>query len=327
MSLQSRISAAPGRPILTSLNGDSSWLLSFPKPFAARQTIPGGKLYYHIVLDPWLAGPSSYGSWLIHIELVKEAKIKDGKGVDVLVKEIELAAGGSGNAESAKVDAIFVSARLTDHMHEATLCTFDPAIPVFAAPEATSTIEGWKHFDTVMSMKDFTPNDDDKLNWRNFHPSTPLPSWLSVFRLAGHTELNFATAIVWTPSPDNDSADSEAIIYSPHGIHVSRPTIQSFLKTPNISILAMLHGLKLNRAFGVLAALGVPAGLALERVAKPRYWVNTHDSELRYSGIVMWIGWVKDYWKTIEEGMQMIGDKGPKPNFVDVPMEDSLLLV
>jgi hypothetical protein len=52
-----------GRPIITHLNADTSWLIQIPLPQAAS----GPKLqraYYNILVDPWLSGPQSdVASW------------------------------------------------------------------------------------------------------------------------------------------------------------------------------------------------------------------------------------------------------------------------
>ncbi|KAJ7062022.1 hypothetical protein C8F01DRAFT_1136175 [Mycena amicta] len=298
-TLKARIDEAPNRPILSSLNGDNTWLFSFPIPAAARTQ--GGKAYYHVVSDAWLGGPTGMGGrWIIHIEMVNEPTIRDSKGVDAVVREIELAAGhGHGSETATAVDAIFVCLSYPDHLHEPTLRTFDPSIPVFAVPEAAGTINGWKHFSSAV------------VEMRNFDSAL----------------LNFATAIMWSPSVESE--EHEAIVYSPHGILTDQPSISTFLSTPHISVLAILHGLKLSYSFGIQTTFGVPGGLALERLAKPRYWVKTHDAPLIYSGVVMFLGWVTDYFKTLDEGLEMEAkgkSKGARPNFVEVAMGDSFVL-
>lgn len=55
---------AAKRPLLTVLNGDNSWLMSFPRPPSERT--PQDKTFYHIVLDPWLTGDIVIGAaWLV----------------------------------------------------------------------------------------------------------------------------------------------------------------------------------------------------------------------------------------------------------------------
>jgi hypothetical protein len=45
------------RPILTHLNADTTWLLSLPIPLSHPRRKK--RLYFHILIDPWLAGPQS----------------------------------------------------------------------------------------------------------------------------------------------------------------------------------------------------------------------------------------------------------------------------
>jgi hypothetical protein len=87
------------RPILTSLNGDNSWLLSFPRPPTDRTAT--GKAYFHIVHDPWLAGPEiQYASWLIYLNLAAPAAVSNGEGVEAVVRGIEEKARQAGIVEA-----------------------------------------------------------------------------------------------------------------------------------------------------------------------------------------------------------------------------------
>ena len=43
-----------GRPILTHLNSDTTWLLSLAYPSNAKS--PSGRSRYNILIDPWLQG-------------------------------------------------------------------------------------------------------------------------------------------------------------------------------------------------------------------------------------------------------------------------------
>ncbi|KAF7304314.1 hypothetical protein HMN09_00833200 [Mycena chlorophos] len=323
-SLQSRIAAAPHRPVLTSLNGDNSWLYSFPIPPSVRSP-SSSKVYYHVAADLWLGGPAGI-PWLVHLALTATPTVADGKAVDGVVQEIERAAGNP-EADAATLDLLALFFHYADHMHEPTLRTFDAKIPVLATSEAAATVSGWKHFENLTMSRDFDPLAGQP--WTAYHPGAPLPDWLNVVRLKGHHELNFATAIVYSPSP----TVNEVIFYSPHGIRTDQASLQTFLTSPDISTLAILHGLKDNWAFGTQTTLGVVGGLALQRLARPRYWVKSHDAPLVYTGLVMFLGRVKDYWKTIDEGLEKEKAEkgaesfGDRPNFVEVEMNQSFVLV
>jgi hypothetical protein len=232
------------------------------------------------------------------------------------------------NSNKSGVDAIFVNIHLPDHLSRETLSTFSASVPVFATPEATPIINQWKHFDTVKEIKDLDPADTD---WRKLHPGAPLPEWLSVFRLVGHQELNFAIAIVFSSSDDN----YEALLYSPHGILCDQASIRTFpgRATPPVSTLAMLHALKDSFAFGCRTTLGVSGGLALERLVKPKYWVKSHDSPIDYRGLLLW--GVNEIYRSLDWGLEeekktciAAGQAGDlnKPNFIQIENGDCFVL-
>jgi hypothetical protein len=284
------------RPILTSVNGDNSWLISFPRPAAERET--AGKAYFHAVHDPWLKGSATLiSTWLVNIDLAAPASVTDGEGVEAVVREIESAATGSPcTAPSPLVDVIFVNLDNIDHLHRPTLSTFDASIPVFAAPDASIALQEWGYFDTVVTNKEIQPDDG---NWKTLHPGAPLPEWLTIFHMKGHHTLNFATAMIWSPDPNTH----EALLYSPHGIATSEPSVRTLLHraTPAIKVLAIMHGLKESRTWGWLNTFGVQYGLPLYREAQAKYWVLTHNMPLRYSGIVM--KGVTEIRRTLEWGL------------------------
>ena len=204
--------AAP-RPILTSLNGDNSWLISFPRP-AAERARHGNKAYFHVVSDAWLTRDTVlFSPWILNLRNQAEAAIPDGPAVERLIREIETAAGaanlGSGapaaEPQPSPVDAIFQNFHYSDHLDERTLRTFDPDTPVFATAEATAVIRPWHHFRHLATTRDLDPA---KPEWLDLRPEgdAQLPEWLSIFRLVGHHPLNFATAIVYS----SDSAAPDA---------------------------------------------------------------------------------------------------------------------
>ncbi|KAJ8111017.1 hypothetical protein OPT61_g6284 [Boeremia exigua] len=291
------------RPIFTSLNGDNSWLLSFPRPVAERERT--GKAYFHVVHDPWLTGPNVLGSsWLVFIDLSTPAAVKDGAGVEQVAREIESAAADAGLIETAQVDAvdkespldaIFINLHYGDHLHEPTLLTFRSSIPVFTTTEGAAVVKKMGHFATVKTYADIDPATFTG-HWTALHPGAPLPSYLTLFRITGHHELNFLTALLWTPKP----GVHEAILYSPHGMYTSTPALQTLLhrSTPRFTTLALLHGLKESWTFNWQTTFGVASGSQLFKQSGARYWINTHNDRLAYGGLVWWFN--KDIFRTVE---------------------------
>lgn len=191
---------------MTSLNGDNSWLLSFPRP--AEDRAISKKWFYHVVFEPWLAGPASMvHSWFIWISLSKSADVSDPEAIEGVIRQIE-AAVPSGTPISSQeeessagyeggIDAILLGFHYLDHLHEATLRLFDENIPVIATPEATAIVEPWHHFKTIRTIRNL---DSSAKSWREkgLHPGDPFPSWLTPIRLAGYRELNYCLAVIWS---------------------------------------------------------------------------------------------------------------------------------
>lgn len=257
-TLRSYFSSDPGqplRPVLTSLNGDGSWLMSFPLP-AAETRAGRKKRFYHAAVDPWLEGPASMVSpWLVHIERTEPAAVPDAARVGDVVREIEGLAAAAARGEEQNfdehhggaqplVDAIFIKVHLLDHLHRPTLEAFDGRTPVFATAEAAPTIRGWGHFDTVVETRDYKRYGGDEgpagapggrgAHWRTFHPGGPLPGWLSVFRLVGDWYVELATVVVWSHGGGDGDEDEqqqqrhEFIINTPHGVNVNTESVAAF---------------------------------------------------------------------------------------------------
>ncbi|RYP66176.1 hypothetical protein DL771_007952 [Monosporascus sp. 5C6A] len=304
------------RPVMTSINGDNSWLISFPRPAAERVSV--GRSYYHVVLEPWLTEPGDMvlmAPWFSRAQRNCVAAATDGASVDAVVREIEQAAGSTRPA-AAGVDAIFVGHTAADHAHRQTLLTFAPSVPVFAVPAAAKTISGWSHFDRVVEIATF----DGTFSWRASFPGAPLPGWLSVMSLKTHS-LCFGFALVWSLDDENH----EAILSFPHGFRSDRDAsvVRGLLDTrPPLRILAMMHPLKESFFWRILLCPGVRNGLQLWRTARPKYWVNTGDMELIHGGLLMW--GVNDKRHTLDwalklEQIETRGDANlARPNFVNI---------
>ncbi|KAK3358142.1 hypothetical protein B0T25DRAFT_177124 [Lasiosphaeria hispida] len=299
------------RPLLTSLNGDNSWLMSFPRP-AAERARSSGKAYFHIVSDPWLTGSANAGAdWIVSIRTPAPAAIPSGAAVEAVIGEIEDAAASAGLISApptttgpSAIDAIFLNFHYSDHLDEATLRTFHPEVPVFATADSAAIIRRWGYFSHVAETRDLEPGT----KWSSLHPGAALPEWLTVFRLRGHHELNFATAIIYSSVPSEGGEEKhEALLYSPHGIRTDQAPLKALLVEfaggNGVSVLAILHALKDSFAMGRATTLGVAGGLALQRVARPKYWVKSHDAPLLYGGVAAWLLWINDVTRTLKSGL------------------------
>ncbi|KAJ4984483.1 hypothetical protein SVAN01_10035 [Stagonosporopsis vannaccii] len=323
------------RPIFTSLNGDNSWLLSFPRPATERKST--GKAYFHIVHDPWLNGPEvAISSWIVWLSLSSPAAVRDGAGVEQIAREIESAALDAGIVASlpddtaeegrSSVDAILLNLHYGDHLHAPTLLTFLPSIPIFTTMEGAAVVKKLGHFDTIVTYADLETDVFDG-DWATLHAGAPLPAYLTIFRIKGHHELNFVSALLWSSSPDIH----EAILYSPHGMHTTTPALQTFLhhSRPAFSTLALLHGLKESWTLNWQTTFGVASGLPLYRQSGAKYWINTHNDRLSYGGVVWWI--VKDIFRTVEWGLgqekAQAGDKKKEVKVEEVGNGDCFVLV
>jgi hypothetical protein len=290
------------RPIFTSLNGDNSWLLSFPRPEPERKAL--GKAYFHMVHDPWLNGPEvQIASWVVHLSLSSTPAATNGAGVEKVVREIERAAGDAGFVprrehdaveEKSPIDALLINFHYGDHLHAPTLLTFNPRILVFTTTDGSPIIEKLKHFESVTTYSDLDPSFTG--DWSTCSNIPGLPSYMTLFRVKGHHELNFLTALLWQSAPE----EWEAVLYSPHGLYTNTPALQSLFAhaNPRFSTLALLHGLKESWTWGWQTTFGAKTGLELFRQSGARYWVSTHNDRLGYGGLVWWL--VTDIFRTVE---------------------------
>ncbi|KAM4065192.1 hypothetical protein HRG_004471 [Hirsutella rhossiliensis] len=335
------------RPIMTSLNGDNSWLMSFPRP--VDEAVKAGKAYFHVVFEPWLAGATSVlSSWFIYITLSQPPAVGDVSAIKALIREIEDAARDDSSKDEAgsedrsetgyrgAIDAILLGFHYLDHLHEATLRTFDKQIPVIATPEAAKILQTWGHFRNIALIHDLPASAK---SWRSpeLHPGGNLPGWLTPLRLPGHAELNFCLAIIWTHLDEAGVETHEALLNSPHGTRLDAGPLQAFLDAePATKKLAMLHGLKESHTFGYMTTLGAKGGLALHRkIGGAKYWIPSHHSTLNYAGVFMRLLRTVDTprtlpWALEEEETGRKGDEscgtGEEPRVVQVENGASLVL-
>ncbi|KAL5422388.1 hypothetical protein PMIN04_004719 [Paraphaeosphaeria minitans] len=265
------------RPIFTSLNGDNSWLLSFPRPESEHRS--SGKAYFHIVHDAWLNGP---------MDLVRELESSAAEAGIIRRPQEEGVDGRS------PIDAILINFHYGDHLHGPTLLTFSHSIPVFTTADGAPLIKKLNRFTSITTVPDLDPAFTG--DWNAVHRASGLPSYLKVFRVKGHHELNFLTALLWESAPDTH----EAVLYSPHGLHTATPALQALLHhaEPSFSTLAILHGLKESWNWSWQTTFGAKNGLELYRESRARYWVSTHNDRLGYRGLLWWI--VNDIFRSVE---------------------------
>jgi hypothetical protein len=304
--------------------------MSFPRP--AEEQASSGKAWFHMLFEPWLNGPTQQvASWFIHIAPVLKPAISTPEAIDAIIKEIEtLAAGDKGLGKDVKttIDAIFLGFHYLDHLHEPTLRLFPKDVPVIATPEAIAILGPWKYFTTILTIPSLSSND---MTWRNpsTHPGVPFPLWLTPLRIKGHHELNYLTALIWTHPAANRSETYELILQTPHSLkpNIPNPLLDHFLtlKPTITSKLALLHGLKESTSLATgQNTFGAKGGLSIYRkVGGVKYWVETHNAPLDYSGIVMKGLRVRDTERTVDWAVEEERNDGQgkgkeKPNVVSV---------
>ncbi|KAK1982278.1 hypothetical protein LZ30DRAFT_717899 [Colletotrichum cereale] len=299
--------ASPERPILTLVNGDNTWLVSVPRPAGTK-----GKAFYHILVDPWLRGYAElYSRWLIRLQLRERPALDSIDAVEDWIQQIETACGTRDGGHGRWLDAVLVTHPNLDHLHEPTLRTVDPSTRVLAVEDAARIISAMGHFENITVVPDFVRGE----KW----PATPeMPESLAIFRLQSegdkYTNLCHAV-IIGIPTEDGRV---EAIMYTPHGVEPE--TVEAAKKAnPDASFLAMLHPLNKCGSMGVISR-GVAEGLRIERENSVRHWVNTHDDNIEYSGI---LSYVMQYGRsTLEQGLEQEarekGEEQRRPNYVVV---------
>lgn len=134
------------RPVLHHLSADTAWLLMIPRPLAATRR--GGRVYFNILIDPWLSGTQTdYTSWLSRQWHADEPRVPSIAAVEDLIRETESLASGLRSGKGRKsnvednqdldevqtfIDAVAISHQFTDHCHEETMRNVHPDVPVFA---------------------------------------------------------------------------------------------------------------------------------------------------------------------------------------------------
>jgi hypothetical protein len=311
------------RPVITYINGDVAWLVSFPRPTSDKSA--NAKVYYHAVIDPWFGQPARVlTSLLLEMNLGRDPGLSSRTALDAAIVEIEFAAGNSlvpTNADPA-VDAIFITA-IAEHCHKESLLQFSTSTPVFAVAAAASSIVSWGHFNTVVTMSSCDPS---KTPWKEGHPGSPLPAWLTAFPPAVTRLNNFGLALITSGS----DSESELILMAPHGISADEASIKGFATT--VKVLALVAPLKDGYTFGVQTVLGVKDGLAIGQTVGTQYYVRSGDFvSLKYKGFIGWF--VNDVPRDLQWGLDELGKElGPgkvieQPTMVEVKNGESYVFV
>ncbi|RDL42350.1 Uncharacterized protein BP5553_02329 [Venustampulla echinocandica] len=305
-----------GRPLLTHLNADTTWLLSLPRPVSEHSTPirERSRVFYHVLIDPWLrGGQSDVAKFFSQQWHAQESVMQSIREVEDLIKDVEVMAAERSSTEGTAglnpgrseceqedryeedmdnesyIDAVVISHEFTDHMHKETLLEINPRVPVFATTKAASVIRSWKHSDFVAEIPRFMGD------WRA-SSIDPLPKWLGVSRVAyaGSDMLYYHSAIMIAftilENETEQRTEAEAIIYTPHG--VSPDDVAPVAKAePSIKTLALLHGLQdiyISRPIGAQLNKGAHNGLKIQRLLDAKHWIATHDEVKKGGEIVSW---------------------------------------
>ncbi|KAL8682951.1 MAG: hypothetical protein Q9186_001030 [Xanthomendoza sp. 1 TL-2023] len=285
-----------GRPLLTHLNADTSWLLTLPYPAGA--TRPSGRALFNILIDPWLQGAQTdYFSWFSKQWHVIPSSMQTIAELNVCLRAMERiiqsqhcaptddATNSRGESDTSNlIDLVIISHEFTDHCNQKTLREIAPSTPVFATKAAARLISSWRHFHHVNSI---LPCSSSKHGWA-ISPADDLPSWLRIARITSNRDAMYfhsAILITFDLMHSTDDGFTEGLVYTPHGINADDLKPLS-LASQRITILALLHGLHDIRISRKQLNLGAHNALRAQRVCRSKYWVSTHDEVKKAGGLV-----------------------------------------
>ena len=298
-------SASSLRPIFTSINGEQGWVFSFPIPRSERAT--RGKVYYHIVIDPWIAGQVNINNsapWIMNISIQTPAYINTGKGVEECAEQIDrlveeyLSSEELAEFEATRqkprddgyegtLDTILIPWHYPDHIHEESLVQFDKRIPIILTDAGAAIVRPWNHFNSIVKLQDLA---SDAKTWQTpgLRPEA-FPTWLTCFMI--NRVEKYTYALVWShPNEDSEASDEEvheSIFASPHGTWWNQE-LENFTKlSPPTNMLAFQNPLK--STYAIYGCVGIGAEGALEiyrKLGGAKYWIPTHHSPLVYQGIL-----------------------------------------
>ena len=322
------------RPVLTHLNADTTWLVSYPYPDGS--SVPKNRKRFNILIDPWLIGPQSdYYSWFSTQWHAFKSSVQNISELELILREAESIDGGNEDQGTSLsyIDAVILSHEFTDHCHEATLKELHSTVPVFATTKAAELIRSWIHFAAVHDIVPFEPTTD----WRKTS-TDPLPPWLGMSRLfTGSDALYYHSAVIICSQSPNDPDSAEGLIYTPHGVEsASFSTIAS--AQPQVTTLALLHGLHdISLKKMKQLNLGAHNALKAQRILESKYWIGTHD-EIKHGGGLIGRFFLSRKQISVEEALRQEksraselrevfeSEKTAPPKFYDLKSGDSLVL-
>lgn len=306
---------ASPRPVIAHLNADTTWLLQLPVPGSlmapprsrvkAKSKVPE-RSRFNILIDPWLQGPQSdVASWFSTQWHVVAPTVQNMHELNEVLASFEEEHDKSDLAESESqaasyIDCVVVSHEFTDHCHQATLLEMPRSVPVVATEKAAELIRSWGHFDKVITTLGFSASTPEWQEGLVDHTGA-LPPWLGIGRvitegnaLYYHSAVIIAFDLGYSPNQratrskdKTPQRQSEAVIYSPHGIKGSD---LECLKATGISTLALLHGLHDVRIWMTAQLnLGALNGIQAVRASGAKYWIATHDEAKRGGGFISWL--------------------------------------
>lgn len=307
------------KPLLTHLNADTSWLLSFPCSNHNKQPVPeteSNRSYFHLLIDPWLAGEIVVKyRWIMVLKHQVTSAYQSLADVRQLILDLERTVGTKFDSkDDGEPDLVLVSWRIEDHCNEGTLKQLHLSTPIVTVELAANMIRAMKHYtkETLIHLMPDLDIDSVQDLWRASDLKIPsiLPSWLRVGRIpssTGFPYLHWATIIAFEPTyqPIENSSSVQTMLYTPHGIQADRFTNVNLVWTSEHStFLALLHGL--DPAYSPMQAnLGIENGVELARKMKPKYWIATHDEHLGYEGV---IGWMQSKYKRAFSELGLVPD-------------------
>ena len=271
-----------GRPSLTHLNADTSWLLQFPlSPNSASD-----RQMFNLLIDPWFKGSQiDYVSWFSEQFHAIPSSVQSINNLETkLEKENtrtspQISPGGPRSCSRRNrpyVDAIVISHEFTDHCNKQTLLEASPRIPIYATRAAASLIRSWSHFINVYEVPVVEEGSQNLWLTSCVH----ITPWLLASRVTSPKDMGCLHSGVLLAFPNvtvDEIADWEGILYTPHGIASGNAEWLTQL-TPACNFLAVVHGLHEVSVTPMLQInLGAENGAKLSTVLKTRYWIVTHD--------------------------------------------------
>lgn len=293
---------------IKSLNGDTTFLLSFSPSSIGTDSSSDSSKPFTILLDPWINVPINAG----------------GRAIAWLQNKLP-ACVASLNELPAVPDLVLINQPQPDHCNRGSLCQLPPdtSSKILAVPGAASIIRGWKHFERsrVVSMKAYK---DETTIYRFEVPSssasdTPAEITVTSIQAGDIQKFHNAMCITYRTPTASESAisghvngNSEAslhqhtisVVYSPHGVLFPslKPWIDTYLSStyaPNTpQLTALITAVDRNDYpwwLGGNVVWGKQGALDILRNVDIGKWVASHDVEKDWTGWAIWMLRVTKY--------------------------------